>query len=37
MFELTVISGLILAGVVIGVLRTRKGNEKEMPSPFNRR
>jgi len=37
MFEISVLTGLILAGVVIGVLRTRKGNEKEMPSPFNRR
>jgi len=36
MFEIAILSGLILAGVVIGVLRTRKGNEKEMPSPFNR-
>lgn len=37
MFEVTVLTGLILAGVIIGVLRTRKGNEKEMPSPFNRK
>jgi len=37
MFEISVLTGLILAGVVIGVLRTRKGNEKEMPSPFDRR
>jgi len=36
MFEIALLSGLILAGVVIGVLRTRKGSEKEMPSPFNR-
>lgn len=37
MFELTVLSGLILAGVVIGVLRTRKNSDKEIPSPFQRR
>ena len=37
MFEISVLTGLILAGVVIGVLRTRKGNEREMPSPFDRR
>lgn len=35
MFGLTVFTGMIVAGVLIGILRTRKAEKREFPSPFN--
>jgi len=37
MFGVAVFTGMIIAGVLIGVLRTRKNDKQEMPSPFQRR
>jgi len=37
MFEVAVLAGLIVAGVVVGVWRTnRSAGKKDMPSPFQR-
>jgi len=37
MFEVAVLTGLIVAGVVVGVWRTsRSKDKKDMPSPFQR-
>jgi len=36
MFGVYVFAGLVVAGVLIGVWRTRRANQ-EMPNPFQRR
>lgn len=37
MIELAVLAGLVVAGVVVGVVRTRRADNKNtMPNPFQR-
>lgn len=36
MVELGLLAGLVIVGAVFGVLRSRRGDTRDMPSPFQR-
>lgn len=37
MYALFILTGLVVAGVLIGVLRNRTGSDQQVPNPFRRR